>query len=56
MIKNYEGNLKISFIYLVDYISKGFPGGSVGKESAYNAGNFLQCRRPGFDPWVGKIS
>ena len=27
----------------------GFPGGSVSKESA------LQCRRPGFDPWVGKI-
>ena len=24
---------------------KGFPGGSAGKE----------CRRPGFDPWVGKI-
>ena len=27
----------------------GFPGGSDGKESC------LQCRRPGFDPWVGKI-
>ena len=27
----------------------GFPGGSAGKESA------LQCGRPGFDPWVGKI-
>ena len=27
----------------------GFPGGSVGKESA------CQCRRPRFDPWVGKI-
>ena len=30
----------------------GFPGGTVGKESAY------QCRRPKrckFDPWVGKI-
>ena len=26
----------------------GFPGGSDGKESAYNAGE-------GFDPWVGKI-
>ena len=56
MIKNYEGNLKISFIYLVEYFSKGFPGGSAGKESAYKAGNFLQCRRPGLDPWVGKIS
>ena len=28
---------------------KGFPCGSVGKESACNAGG------PGFDPWVGKI-
>ena len=28
---------------------KGFPGGSDGKESAYNA------RDPWFDPWVGKI-
>ena len=26
----------------------GFPSGSAGKES-------LQCGRPGFDPWVGKI-
>ena len=26
----------------------GFPGGSVVK-------NLLQCGRPGFDPWVGKI-
>ena len=25
------------------------PGGEVGKERA------CQCRRPGFDPWVGKI-
>ena len=28
---------------------KGFPGGSVVKESA------CQCRRRQFDPWVGKI-
>ena len=27
-----------------------FPGGSDGKASVY-----LQCGRPGFDPWVGKI-
>ena len=27
----------------------GFPYGSAGKESTYNAGD------PGFDPWVGKI-
>ena len=26
-----------------------FPGGSAGKKIP------LQCRRPGFDPWVGKI-
>ena len=29
---------------------KGFPGGSDSKASLY-----LQCGRPGFDPWVGKI-
>ena len=29
----------------------GFPGGSAGKESVCNAGE-----RPGFDPWVGKVS
>ena len=34
---------------------KGFLGGSVGKESACDAGDHLQCRRPDFDPWVGKI-
>ena len=28
----------------------GFPGGSDGKESACK-----KCRRPGFNPWVGKI-
>ena len=28
---------------------QGFHGGSVVKESAH------QCRRPGFDPWSGKI-
>ena len=28
----------------------GFPCGSAGKESIH-----LQCRRPGFDPWAGKI-
>ena len=31
------------------YCSRGFPGGSNGKESACSAGN------QGFDPWVGKI-
>ena len=29
--------------------SMGFPGGSDGKKIC------LQCGRPGFDPWVGKI-
>ena len=33
----------------------GFPGGSVSKESASNAGDGLQCRRPEFDLWVKKI-
>jgi len=27
----------------------GFPGGASGKEPAY------QCRRYGFDPWIGEI-
>ena len=31
----------------------GFPGGSYGKESIYNAGE--QGLNPGSDPWVGKI-
>jgi len=31
---------------------KGFPGGSVGRESACNAGD---ARGVGFDTWVGKI-
>ena len=38
-----------------DLRSPGLPGGSVSKESACNAGDHPQCRRPGFDPWVGKI-
>ena len=32
-----------------------FPGDLVGKESVCNAGDCLQHRRPGFDPWVRKI-
>ena len=31
---------------------RGSPGASDGKESAFTD---LRCRRPGFDPWVGKI-
>ena len=33
----------------------GFPGGSVGKESACNKGDCPEHRRPGFSPWVWKI-
>ena len=35
--------------YYVIIVSTGFLGGASGKESA------CQCRRHGFDPWVGKI-
>ena len=35
--------------------NRGFPGDSVGKESACNAGDQLQRGRPGFHPWVRKI-
>ena len=31
------------------------PGGSVGEESACNAGDLLQHRRPNLNPWVRKI-
>ena len=34
---------------------KSFPGDSVSKESTSNSGDQLQCRRPEFDSWVGKI-
>ena len=34
---------------LIDLLLSDFPGGSGGKASC------LQCGRPGFDPWVGKI-
>ena len=30
----------------------GFPGGASGKEPACQ---FSSCKRPGFDPWAGKI-
>ena len=29
---------------------RGLPGSSVGKESACNAGHYLRCRKPRFDP------
>ena len=39
-----------NMIYLIHFFIKlDFPGGSDGKASC------LQCGRPGFDPWVGKI-
>ena len=38
-----------------DFNDWGFPGGSVCKESACDEGDHLQCRRPGFISWVGKI-
>ena len=34
---------------------QGFPGDSVRKELICNAGDHLQCRKPAFHPWVGKI-
>ena len=45
--------LKVSIEFLsIQYISFGFPGGSVASLQAHH----LQCRRCGFDPWVGMIS
>ena len=37
-----------SLFQFFSWIPLGFPGGSDGKEH-------LQCRRPGFNPWVWKI-
>ena len=34
---------------------RGFPGGSVVQATTCNAGHHQQCRRRGFDPWIGKI-
>ena len=39
----------------LNLINLGFPGVSVGKECACSARDHRQPRRPGFDPWVGKI-
>ena len=38
----------LSVTLLVTPPPSGFPGGPVGKES-------VQCGRPRFDPWIGKI-
>ena len=35
--------------FFLNVLIRGFPGGSEGKKIC------LQCRRLGFDPWVGKI-
>ena len=40
---------KVHKIWPILHLLGGFPGGSDGKESA------CQCRRHGFDLWVGKI-
>ena len=44
-----HATLSCSFCFYVGKLI-GFPCGSSGKESPF------QCCRPGFDPWVGKIS
>ena len=41
-----------TYVHWVHWVSDAI---SVGKESACNVGDHPQCRRPGFDPWVGKI-
>ena len=38
------------FLYIA-FTTLGFSDGSAGKKKNIR----LQCRRPGFDPWVGKI-
>ena len=40
--------LVLSLVYGAPIECRGFPGGSDSKQC-------LQCKRPGFDPWVGKI-
>ena len=40
--------LGLARLPLSRYLAWGFPGGSDGSV-------YLQCGRPGFDPWVGKI-
>ena len=50
MVNNFTEENKVSGNFMVKkiYLFLGFPGSSAGKES-------LQCRRPWFDFWVGKI-
>ena len=42
-------SFKLIVQYLYGIQKNGFPHSSVGKNMC------LQCRRPGFNPWVGKI-
>ena len=44
-----KSQTRLSDFHFLLFFILGFPDGSVGKESA------CRCRRPGFDPWVGKI-
>ena len=44
---------KYILIYCLIHSNKGFPGGSVVKNTPANAG--VAGRRRGFDPWVGKV-
>ena len=46
---NYILSYIIMCVYVYIYIYMGFPGGSDGKESTWNA------KRLGFNPWVWKI-
>ena len=57
LLKNASQILWFCLNWCIWYWKMGFPGGSDGKESACSAspGQFLQCR-PGFSPWVGRIS
>ena len=45
--------------FIKPFCVSAFPGDSVGKESAHVKKKKKkicpQCRRPGFDPWIGKI-
>ena len=51
----HQGAFKMIQLMTKHWWEKGFPGDSVSKESTGNSGDYLQCRRPEFDPWVGKI-
>ena len=53
--QRYKRMLPWIFSKLHYILHQSFPGGSVSKEFACNAEDFLQCRRPRFDPGVEKI-